>query len=210
MRPSAVTPAACLRHDHEPIGVDAQADGAVGEGRRQAVAGPLEAGQAGRRRPGAGGRPDRAVGRGPRDPALHRAQASQPPRPCAEAPAPRTHRGLPRHDLRRYRGRGADPPPGLREKAVGEMPRGNWRPRGCRNRLFTFTRLPPEQWKSARTTNAIERLNEEFRRRIKTQAVLPAPRPCRCCSGRSPPQARSRCARSTAGKPSTSPSSPAT
>jgi transposase-like protein len=40
-------------------------------------------------------------------------------------------------------------------------------------RLFTFTSLPPEQWKSARTTNAIERLNEEFRRRIKTQAVLP-------------------------------------
>ena len=29
------------------------------------------------------------------------------------------------------------------------------------------------QWKSARTTNASERLNEEFRRRIKTQTVLP-------------------------------------
>ncbi|MBD3775418.1 MAG: IS256 family transposase [Betaproteobacteria bacterium] len=40
-------------------------------------------------------------------------------------------------------------------------------------RLFTFTRLDPSQWKSARTTNAIERLNEEFRRRIKTQTVLP-------------------------------------
>ncbi|MBC7145935.1 MULTISPECIES: IS256 family transposase [Thioclava] len=40
-------------------------------------------------------------------------------------------------------------------------------------RLFTFTRLHPSQWKSARTTNAIERLNEEFRRRIKTQTVLP-------------------------------------
>ena len=41
------------------------------------------------------------------------------------------------------------------------------------HRLFTFTRLDPSQWKSARTTNAIERLNEEFRRRIKTQTVLP-------------------------------------
>ena len=41
------------------------------------------------------------------------------------------------------------------------------------DRLFTFTRLPPGQWKSARTTNAIERLHEEFRRRIKTQTVLP-------------------------------------
>lgn len=43
------------------------------------------------------------------------------------------------------------------------------------NRLFSFTRLDPSQWKSARTTNAIERLNEEFRRRIKTQTVLPCP-----------------------------------
>ena len=41
------------------------------------------------------------------------------------------------------------------------------------DRLFAFTRLDPSQWKSARTTNAIERLNEEFRRRIKTQTVLP-------------------------------------
>ena len=41
------------------------------------------------------------------------------------------------------------------------------------DRLFTFTRLDPSQWKSTRTTNAIERLNEEFRRRIKTQTVLP-------------------------------------
>lgn len=43
------------------------------------------------------------------------------------------------------------------------------------DRLFTFTRLHPSQWRSARTTNAIERLNEEFRRRIKTQTVLPCP-----------------------------------
>ena len=41
-------------------------------------------------------------------------------------------------------------------------------------RLFTFTRLPPGQWKSARTTNAIERLHEEFKRRIKTQTLLPS------------------------------------
>ena len=40
--------------------------------------------------------------------------------------------------------------------------------------LFTFTRLPPSQWKSPRTTNAIERLHEEFKRRIKTQTMLPA------------------------------------
>jgi transposase-like protein len=40
--------------------------------------------------------------------------------------------------------------------------------------LFAFTQLPPSQWRSARTTNAIERLHEEFRRRIKTQTVLPS------------------------------------
>ena len=40
--------------------------------------------------------------------------------------------------------------------------------------LFSFTRLPESQWKSARTTNAIERLHEEFKRRIKTQTVLPS------------------------------------
>ena len=42
------------------------------------------------------------------------------------------------------------------------------------DRLFTFTHLPPSQWRSARTTNAIERLHEEFKRRIKTQTVLPS------------------------------------
>jgi putative transposase len=42
------------------------------------------------------------------------------------------------------------------------------------DRLFTFARLPPGQWKSARTTNAVERLHEEFKRRIKTQTVLPS------------------------------------
>jgi putative transposase len=42
------------------------------------------------------------------------------------------------------------------------------------DRLFAFLRLPSSQWNSARTTNAIERLHEEFKRRIKTQTVLPS------------------------------------
>ena len=41
------------------------------------------------------------------------------------------------------------------------------------DKLFTFTRFPPSQWRSIRTSNAIERLHEEFKRRIKTQTVLP-------------------------------------
>ena len=46
-------------------------------------------------------------------------------------------------------------------------------------RLFAFLRLPSNQWRSARTTNAIERLHEEFKRRIKTQTVLPGVAPVR-------------------------------
>ena len=40
--------------------------------------------------------------------------------------------------------------------------------------LFTFLRFPKSQWKALRTTNALERINEEFRRRTKTQASLPS------------------------------------
>jgi transposase-like protein len=39
--------------------------------------------------------------------------------------------------------------------------------------LLTFYDFPPEMWKSLRTTNMIERVNEEFRRRIKTQGSFP-------------------------------------
>jgi putative transposase len=42
------------------------------------------------------------------------------------------------------------------------------------DKLFTFTRFPKSQWKSIRTSNAIERLHEEFKRRITTQTVLPS------------------------------------
>jgi hypothetical protein len=61
---------------------------------------------------------------------------------------------------------------------------------------------PPSQWRSVRTTNAIERLHEEFKRRIKTQTVLPPPIQPPCCSGRCLLAARSTCAKSMAGKPS--------
>ena len=39
--------------------------------------------------------------------------------------------------------------------------------------LMTFYRFPRSQWKSLRTTNVLERLNGEFRRRVKTQGSLP-------------------------------------
>jgi putative transposase len=40
--------------------------------------------------------------------------------------------------------------------------------------LLTFFRFPKAQWKMLRTTNVIERLHEEFRRRVKTQGSLPS------------------------------------
>lgn len=39
--------------------------------------------------------------------------------------------------------------------------------------LLTFMRFPKEQWRSLKTTNIVERLNLEFRRRTKTQGVFP-------------------------------------
>jgi putative transposase len=67
------------------------------------------------------------------------------------------------------------------------------------DRLFAFTRLPPDQWRSVRTANAIERLHEEFKRRIKTQCCHRPTLPP-CCSGRCSRPARSTCARSMVGR----------
>lgn len=39
--------------------------------------------------------------------------------------------------------------------------------------ILTFMRFPKEQWKSLKTTNIVECLNHEFRRRTKTQGVFP-------------------------------------
>jgi transposase-like protein len=40
--------------------------------------------------------------------------------------------------------------------------------------LLTFFSFPKGQWKTVRSTNVIERLHEEFRRRVKTQGALPS------------------------------------
>src|SRR6202023_606776 len=71
------------------------------------------------------------------------------------------------------------------------------------DKLFTFTRFPKSQWKSIRTSNAIERLHQEFKRRIKTQTVLPSAETQPCCSGLCWLQGRSQCAKSMVGRPST-------
>ena len=69
-------------------------------------------------------------------------------------------------------------------------------------RLFTFVRYPPEQWRSSRTTNAIERLHEEFKRPIKTQCLLPCAETAAMLSWALLASVRSPCAGSTAGRPS--------
>ena len=56
-----------------------------------------------------------------------------------------------------------------------EVPGRRHQPRGSRRPALHLHRaFPQSQWKSIRTSNAIERLHEEFKRRIKTQTVLPA------------------------------------
>ena len=47
-------------------------------------------------------------------------------------------------------------------------------PGGSRRPALHLHPSAAKQWRSVRTTNAIERLHEEFKRRIKTQTVLPS------------------------------------
>jgi transposase-like protein len=56
----------------------------------------------------------------------------------------------------------------LKHRAVADSPEE------AGDRLFAFVRPPLSQWRSARSTNEIERLHEKFRRWIKTQSVLPS------------------------------------
>jgi putative transposase len=86
--------------------------------------------------------------------ALYRTQAPQSDRSCSKE-IRRGDRGR----LRKWR---------LKCRAVADSLQE------AGDKLFTFTRLPAVQRKSVRTTNAIERLHEEFKRRIKTQTVLPS------------------------------------
>ena len=55
------------------------------------------------------------------------------------------------------------------------------------NQLLTFYEFPRAMWKSIRTTNALENLNREFRRRTKTQASFSSEESAvACCLGLSP------------------------
>jgi predicted GTPase len=45
-------------------------------------------------------------------------------------------------------------------------------PRSSRRSALHLPKASAKPWKSARATNAVERLHEQFKRRIKTQTVL--------------------------------------
>ena len=60
----------------------------------------------------------------------------------------------------------------LRCRGVADSLEGEAAKRTNGERPFTFPRYSPRQWTSLRTTNAIERVHEEFKRRIKTQCAL--------------------------------------
>ena len=54
------------------------------------------------------------------------------------------------------------------------------------NQLLTFYEFPRAMWKSIRTTNALENLNREFRRRTKTQVSFSSEESLArslCCKG---------------------------
>ena len=132
---------------------------------------------------------------------LYGAQAPQPAGPCAEDALRRDQRRLRRHDLRHERKGGGCQAQGVPAQMAPALPRVAASLEEAGDQLFTFLRFPQSQWKSIRTTNAIERLHEEFKRRIKTQCVLPCADTAACCSGRYWPPARSPYAKLTAGRP---------
>ena len=134
-------------------------------------------------------------------PAVHRSQASQSARARAGAlheevtadytdmiyAATRRRSGAPQAFIRKWR---------LKHRSVADSLEE------AGDRLFSFTRLPPTQWRArapptrssgcTRSSNVVSRLRRFCRRRR-----LPP-----CCSGRCSPRVRSTCARSTAGRAS--------
>jgi len=68
--------------------------------------------------------------------------------------------------------------------------------------LLTFFAFPRAPWKTLRTTNTIERLHEESRRRVKTQGSLPGEDTALILLFSLVASAKSSCAESMAGRKS--------
>ena len=83
-------------------------------------------------------------------------------------------RRLPPHRLRGQRRRGPGCLRELRAHAGQALPGRGGEPARRGQELLTFFTFPTAQWKTLGITNTIERLHEEFRRRVKTQGSLPS------------------------------------
>ena len=79
-----------------------------------------------------------------------------------------------RYDLRRDAAGDRGQAQGLHPQMAAEVSRRRRQPGGSRRPAIHLHPFSTDQWRSIRTTNAIERLHEEFKRRIKTQTVLPS------------------------------------
>ena len=101
--------------------------------------------------------------------------------PCPQAPAPSQGR-LQRHDVRQGRRGSAQETQGVPGQVAAQVPGRGGQPGRSRRTVVHLPAHPPTN--GVRTTNAIERLHEEFKRRIKTNAPCPTRKPRPCCSGR--------------------------
>ena len=68
------------------------------------------------------------------------------------------------------------------------------------DRLFTFTRLPPSQWRARAPPTPSSGCTRSSSAGSRPRPCCRRPRPPPCCSGRCSPPARSPCARSTDGR----------
>jgi hypothetical protein len=117
--------------------------------------------------------------------------------PCRRQRA--RYRRLQRHDLRGDTRGDSDPSRGLHPQMEAEAScRGRQPGRGWRT-LVHLHSPTAEPMARVRTTNAIERLHEEFKRRSRRKPCCHPPTPPRCFSGRCWHQGRSTWAKSMFG-----------
>ena len=92
----------------------------------------------------------------------------------APAPARRARGRLPAHDLCETRTAVDQARTRFTQEVATALSSGRGVPGRSGRRPLHLSALPKAQWKALRTTNALERINGEFRRRTKTQASLPS------------------------------------
>ena len=114
-----------------------------------------------------------------RSSSLWKGQADESAGEVAGVPVAATYRAQARRELRRDYNRIVYAKNGIDARKAYDELVAKWTPltptvvrslEEAGNQLLTFYEFPRAMWKSIRTTNALENLNREFRRRTKTQA----------------------------------------